>query len=122
MKELVLKNIIGNPLFWIGIILTIFTLNYETEGNIYNIFFSLNTYRNLFIGSFIYVAIFNVKYTKHHKKIDFLETFYTCIHTMAIILFVWLLSLSMYVGYHQAGEEYSDTLRARYTKLKNDPL
>ena len=117
MKDFILKKIIANPLFWIGISLTFFTLHYEDRENIYSIFFTPTTYRNLFIGSGIYVSIFNIKYTKNHEKIDYLETISACIETMAIILFIWLFTLSLYIGYHEAGEMYGKILAAKYSRL-----
>ena len=115
MKEFSIKKILTNPLVWIGLSLSYFTLHYENSENIYDIFLSFNTYRNLLIGSCIYVAIFNIKYTKNHKHIDILETLYTCIETMFIILFIWLFCLSLYTGFHQTGNMYSRALRAKYS-------
>ena len=70
MNNLTLKKILLNPLFWIGITLSYLTIHYEGIKNAYEIFFSPTTYRNLFIGMGIYVAIFDIKYTKNQEKID----------------------------------------------------
>ena len=119
MKPWSLTKILTNPLMWIGLILTYMTLHYEGLKSAYEIFFNPNTYRNLFIGSGIYVAIFDRRYTKNHTKLDYMETLSAVIEKMAIILFIWMFTLSLYVGYHQGGEVYSDMLRAKYSRIQN---
>ena len=116
MKLYMLVKMFTNPLVWIGVILCCFTLHYEGEKHPYEIFFDPITYRNLFIGSGIYVAIFDIKHKAHSDKIDYKETLMTIIEKMAIILFVWLFSLALYVEYHASGEAYSEILRSRYAR------
>ncbi len=118
MKEFSIKKILTNPLVWIGLTLTYFTIQHESDGNIYNIFLSSNTYHNLFIGSGIYVAFFNTKYTKNHNHVDYIETIRTCIETMFIILFIWLFCISLYAGFHEMGDMYSRALRAKYSHMQ----
>ena len=114
-----IKKILLSPLIWIGITLTIFTIHYEKMDEALSIFLNPITYRNLTIGSIIYVAIFNKRYTTGHTKLDLKETFNALIKTMTTILLVWIISTSLYVGYHQGGEMYSIALERKLTELKN---
>ncbi len=113
------KKILSTPLIWIGLTLTIFTIHYEGLNNALSIFLTPTTYKNLCIGSIIYVAIFDKRYTKGHTKLDLKETFNAILETIATILVVWLISTSLYVGYHQGGEMYSIALQKKLTELKN---
>lgn len=114
-----IKKILSTPLIWIGLTLTLFTIHYENKDEALSIFFDKTTYRNLAIGSIIYVAIFDKRYTEGHTKLDLKETFSAIIETIATILIVWLISTSLYVGYHQGGEMYSIALQKKLTELKN---
>ena len=117
MSNLTLKKILLNPLFWIGIVLSYLTIYYEGQKNAYEIFFNPITYRNLFIGMGLYVAIFDVKYTQNREKIDILETLASCVEKTAIVLFIWIFSLSLYVGFHESGEMYSITLKHKLSQI-----
>lgn len=123
MRGSVFKSVLLNPLVWIGLILTGFTLHYEGYGNAYSVFFELETYRNLAIGAAIYVILFNRQCKKGGRRIDVSETLAAVLETMYIILLVWGLSLFAVVNYHLGGLSYSEGLRERYKSagwIKND--
>ncbi|MBQ8750678.1 MAG: hypothetical protein IJZ30_03475 [Alphaproteobacteria bacterium] len=119
MKPWSLTKILTNPLIWIGLTLTYMTIHNEGLNSAFDVFYNPITYRNLFIGSAIYVVLFDRHYTKNYKKLDYLETFVAIIEKMAIILFIWLFTLSIYTSYHNGGEAYSNILRARYLRMQN---
>ena len=114
MRGSVFKSVLLNPLVWIGLILTGFTLHYEGYSDAFKVFFQLETYRNLAIGAAIYVALFNRQYKKGGGKLDIAETLAAVVVTMYIILLVWGISLFAVVNYHLGGLAYSDGLRQRY--------
>lgn len=123
MRGSVFRSVVLNPLVWIGLVLTGFTLHYEGYGNAYSVFFQLETYRNLGIGAAIYVILFNRQYKKGGAKLDVAETLATVLMTMYIILLVWGISLFAIVNYHTGGMAYSEGLRERYRSagwIKND--
>ena len=51
MRGAVFKAVFLNPLVWIGLVLTGFTLHYEGYEGAFNVFFELETYRNLALGA-----------------------------------------------------------------------
>lgn len=123
MRGSVFKSVLLNPLVWIGLILTGFTLHYEGYSNAFKVFFQWQTYRNLAIGAAVYVILFNRQCKRGGRRIDVAETLATVLETMYIILLVWGLSLFAVVNYHQGGLSYSEGLRERYKSagwIKND--
>ena len=113
-----LKKILSLPLFWIGILLTCFTIHYEGQKEAFAVFFIPETYRNLLVGGAIYVALFDRRYTEHRERFDIKETFKALIETVSVIFFVWSISLVFYVGYHEGGEAYSLGLRKNYARIQ----
>ena len=113
-----LKKLLTSPHIWIGLTLSFLTLHYEGQSDALMVFFNPITYRNLLIGSAIYVAIFDKRYTEHREKFDPKETCIACLETLSAILLVWSISLSLYVSYHESGEIYSETLRTKYAKIQ----
>ena len=63
MRGSVFKAVFLNPLVWIGLVLTGFTLHYEGYEGAFNVFFELETYRNLALGAAVYVALFDRRLT-----------------------------------------------------------
>ena len=123
MRGSVFKSVLLNPLVWIGLVLTGFTLHYEGYSNAYGVFFEWQTYRNLAIVAVIYVFLFNRQYKKGGAKLDVPETLAAVLETMYIILLVWGVSLFAIVNYHTGGLAYSEGLRQRYKSagwIKND--
>ena len=110
----VFKSFFLNPLVWIGIVLMLFTINYEGNKRAFSIFFEAETYRNLAIGTAIYVGLFDKKYTEGMERLDIGETLLTVVVDMAIILLVWGVSLALVVNYQLGGESYSALLTKRY--------
>lgn len=101
-KVSVLSGVLFNPLVWIGIILTLFTLKYEK--NVFDVFFEPKTYGLLFAGAGVYVALFNIHYTEEGEHIDWGETLAAVLSNMGIILLTWVISLSFIVNYRAGGE------------------
>ena len=120
MKPLSLKKILSNPLVWIGLVLCYMTIHYEGKHRAFDVFYNLETYRNLAIGATIYACIFRRQYTYHQCRLDIKQTLLACLETMMIILFVWWFSLGCYVSFHVGGENYSDTLREKYARAGRD--
>ena len=111
-----LKGILTNPLVWIAWILTGFTLHYEGYENTFEIFLHPTVYQNLIIGVTIYVLLFNRQYKNKGSKLDIKETLSVILETMYFILFVWLLSLGLIVGYFSGGENYKAALAEKYRR------
>lgn len=123
MRGSVFKSVLLNPLVWIGLVLTGFTLHYEGYNHAFQIFFEWETYRNLAIGAAVYVFLFNRQYKRGRARIDVAETLATVLETMYIILLVWGISLFAVVNYHLGGLSYSAGLRERYKSagwIQND--
>lgn len=116
MYQFSFKKILLNPLVWIGVVLAIFTIQYEGLYGAYGIFYNPITYRNLAIGSCIYVLIFRRQYTRKLRKLDIGETLICCLETMSIILFVWMFVLGLYVEFHTGGELYSEMVRHKLAR------
>lgn len=110
------KSIFLNPLVWIGIVLMLFTIHYEGNKNAFSVFFEVETYRNLAIGTALYVGLFDKKYTKDMERLDISETLLTVVYDMATILLVWAMLLGLVVSYQLTGENYSTALAERYRK------
>lgn len=104
-----------NPLVWIGLLLTFFTMEYNKE-DVFGIFFVPETYRNLAIGSAIYVGLFGRKYTEGMNKLDWNQTLGGVIEAMLLVLGVWFFSLFAIIHYQRGGEAYSDLIRKRYQR------
>lgn len=113
----IIKAIFLNPKVIIGLVLTYLTLTYE-EGHCFDVFYEPTTYRNLAIGSAIYICFFGLVYTEGMKKLDILETLKSIVVTMAIIFLVWFVSLSLVVNYQEGGNSYSALLRRRFQQNK----
>lgn len=115
-RSSVFKSIILNPLVLIGLILTGFTLAYSEERAAFQVFYSVETYRNLIIGATLYVLLFDRQYTAGMRRLDIGQTLLAILEAIAIILLVWVGSLFAVITYHIGGENYRDVLRARYVK------
>jgi len=113
----IIKAVFLNPKVIIGLVLTCLTLINE-EGHVFDLFYEPKTYRNLAIGSAIYVSLFGLVYTEGMQKLDIIETLKNVIETMAFILLVWGGSLLFVVNYQQGGENYSSLLRRRLQQNK----
>ena len=74
MRGSVFKAVFLNPLVWIGLVLTGFTLHYEGYEGAFNVFFELETYRNLVLGAAVYVALFDRRYKPGGGRLDISET------------------------------------------------
>lgn len=109
-------NFLENPLVWVGVILTAFTLHYEGEQNAFELFLKPETYRNLAIGAVIYVGLFDRHYTKNRERIDWMHSLFAVIEAMYIIFFAWFGSLFLMVSYYQGGEMLNLEMRRRYQK------
>lgn len=114
----VIKAIFLNPKVIIGLVLTFLTLANE-EGHCFDVFYEPTTYRNLAIGSAIYICLFGLVYTEGMRKLDVGETLKSIVETMAIIFLVWFVSLSLVVNYQEGGNSYSALLRKRYQQNQN---
>jgi len=117
-RSSVFKSFFFNPLVWIGIALMLFTF-YNEEGHWFEVFFKAETYRNLAIGSAVYVGLFGRKYTDGMRRLDIEQTLVAVIETMLTIFLVWLISLVLLVSYRTGGETYSELLRERYRYTGN---
>lgn len=115
-RSSVFKSIILNPLVLIGLILTGFTLAYSEDRAAFQVFYSVETYRNLIIGTTLYVLLFDRKYTAGMQRLDIGQTLLTILESLVIILLVWAGSLFAVISYHIGGENYRDVLRAKYVK------
>jgi hypothetical protein len=122
MRRFSLLKILTNLQVWIGVVLSFMTIYYEGKHEALGIFYSLTTYRNLAIGSVIYTLIFKRQYTRHLGKMDIKQTLVACLETMVFILFVWMMCLYFYVGFHVGGDRYSDTLREKYSRVPNSGI
>ncbi len=112
----VFKAVLVNPLVWVGLILTGFTLHYEGKERAFDLFYQLETYRNLSIGAAFYVALFDRHYKRGGERLDIGETLMAVLETMYTIIIVWILSLFLVTNYHIGGENYSAALAERYRK------
>lgn len=112
----VFKSFFLNPLVWIGIVLMLFTIHYEGSKVAFSVFFKVETYRNLAIGTALYVGLFDKKYTKGMERLDISETLLTVVYDMVMVLLVWIVSLALVVNYQLGGENYSAALTERYRK------
>lgn len=110
----VFKSIFLSPLVWIGLVLMLFTISNAEPKEAFSIFFVPETYRNLAIGTAIYVGLFDRKYTEGMVRLDIVETLLTVVYDMVTIILVWALSLALVVNYQLGGETYSALLKARY--------
>ena len=115
-RSSVFKSIILNPLVLIGLILTGFTLANAEDRAAFQVFYNTETYRNLIIGTTLYVLLFDRKYTAGMRRLDIGQTLLTILESLIIIVLVWAGSLFAVVSYHIGGENYRDVLRARYVK------
>lgn len=123
MRGSFFKSVVLNPLVWLGLTLTGFTVHYEGYRHAFEVFFDLQTYGYVALAAVVYVALFNRQYKKGGRRIDISETLGSVMEAMLIILFVWGLSLFLFVNYHVGGMNYSAELRERYKKagwIKND--
>ena len=109
----VFKSIFLNPLVWVSLILTFFTLEYNQD-DVFGVFFVPETYRNVAIASAVYVGLFGRKYTDGMRKLDWNETLGGVVEAMLTILFVWFFTLFGIVHYQRGGEAYSELIRQRY--------
>lgn len=112
----VFKSFFLNPLVWIGLMLTAFTLGNKEEENAFDLFFEPDTYRNLAIGAALYVGLFDRHYTSGRNHLDWGETLFAVLKTMYVIILIWGGSLFLIINYHSGGEWYSQTLAAKYKK------
>jgi len=112
----VFKSIFLSPLVWIGLVLMLFTINNAEGKEAFSVFFEPETYRNLAIGTAIYVGLFDKKYTEGMVRLDIGETLLTVIYDMAVILLVWGVSLALVVNYQLGGESYKEILLQKYRK------
>jgi len=115
-RSSVFKSIILNPLVLIGLVLTGFTLAYSEERAAFQVFYNIETYRNLIIGVTLYVLLFDRQYTAGMRRLDIGQTLLAILESMVIVLLVWAGSLFAVVTYHVGGENYRDVLRAKYVK------
>jgi len=112
-RSSVFKSIFLNPLVWVGLLMTFFTLEYNQD-DIFGVFFVPETYRNIAIAAAVYVGLFGRKYTDGMRKLDWNQTLGGVIEAMLVLLFVWFFSLFAIVHYQRGGEAYSELLRQRY--------
>jgi len=110
----VFKSIFLNPMVWIGVLLTVFTLQNEDEKNVFQLFLNPTVYRNLALGCAVYVGLFDRHYTHKMKHLDIPETLMAVLQAMLTILLVWVATLGFIVSYHTGGESYSEALKDRY--------
>lgn len=123
MRGSVFKAVFLNPLVWIGLVLTGFTLHYEGYEGAFNVFFELETYRNLALGAAVYVALFDRRYKPGGGRLDISETLAAVLEAMYVIVLTWGITLFAIVNYHLGGMSYSAGLRERYRAngwIKND--
>ena len=123
MRGSFFKSVVLNPLVWLGLGLTGFTLHYEGYQHAFEVFLWPKTYGYVALASIIYVALFDRQYKRGGRRIDISETIGTVLEGMLVILMVWGLSLFFCVHYHLGGMSYSAELRERYKKagwIKND--
>ena len=107
-KVTVFGSIFLNPLVWAGIVLTLFTLNYEED--VFGVFFLPKTYGLLFAGAGVYVALFGIHYTEEGEHIDWGETMSAILYTAGIIFISWMVSLSLIMSYRTSGESLRDRM------------
>ena len=113
MRGSVFKAVFLNPLVWIGLVLTGFTLHYEGYEGAFNVFFELETYRNLALGAAVYVALFDRRYKPGGGRLDISETLAAVLEAMYVIVLTWGITLFAIVNYHLGGMSYSAGLRLR---------
>ena len=116
-RSSVFKSFFLNPRILIGLVLTMFTLSMDYE-NPFELFFEPDVYRNLAIGSAVYVGLFGRKYTEGMEHLDWGETLMNVLETMVTIFLFWFGSLFLVANYQRGGESYSDLLRARYREAR----
>lgn len=110
-----IRSFFLNPRVIIGFVLVFLTLQNEDK-NWINLFCEATTYRNLALGSAVYVVLFGLKYTDGMKRVDFVQTLREVVKTMVVIAAVWFGTLFLINAYRQAGESYSELLRHRFQK------
>ena len=99
MPKFIVK-IVFNPLIWVGIFLSYLTLQ-KTSNAEHIILMLKNTkyYTGLFLGSFIYVLLFEKHYTKKREKIAILPTFVAILDTMFTIFITKTTRMKMKLRY-----------------------
>ena len=98
-------------------------LPYEGYEGTFNVFFELETYRNLALGAAVYVALFDRRYKPGGGRLDISETLAAVLEAMYVIVLTWGITLFAIVNYHLGGMSYSAGLRERYRAngwIKND--
>lgn len=113
-----LSNIIFNPLVWIGTVVAVLHLQSKTGADIWNVFKSPATYRNLLIGALIYTALLDKHYTKNREKIAIFENIVATVTNAYIIFFTWLTIIFIVTRYHESGLRYSTVIRERLAEEK----
>lgn len=118
MPKFIVK-IVFNPLIWIGIFLSYLTLQ-KTSNAEHIILMLKNTkyYTGLFLGSFIYVLLFEKHYTKKREKIAILPTFVAILDTMFTIFITWLCATLSVLYFQYRGERISTQLRIKYNEQR----
>ena len=115
-RSSIFKNFLLNPLMWIAMVLTSLTISNMGKDHAFDVFLMPITYRNLFIGALIYVALFARRYTKGMCRLAFVDMLKAILETMGTILIFWVVFLLLFVNYHKGGEMYSEALRERYQR------
>lgn len=113
-RNSLVQGVLLNPLVWIGLVLTGMTLANRDIDNAYEVFMNVETYRNLALGTAVYVGLFDRHYTKNMERLDIMETLFAVVQSMFIILITWSVSLALITGYLINGEGYKKKLTQRY--------
>jgi hypothetical protein len=114
-----ITKIIYNPLIWIGFLLSYITL--REVPNTEDIILMLKEpkyYVELFIGSVIYVWLFEKHYTKKREKVAILPNIIAIVNTMFTVFITWLCMTLTVLYFQYRGERISRQLRTKYNEQR----
>lgn len=114
-----LIKIFCNPLIWVGILLSYITL--REVPNSEDIILMLKEpkhYFELFIGSLIYVWLFEKHYTKKRERVAILTNIVAVVDAMFTVFITWLCMTLAVLYFQYRGERISRQLRAKYNEQR----